>query len=280
MLRRPSQDEQPHQAIVAAYANLQHRLQIDVIIWVPNEGMGTSKEGAAGELKVAASYIGPADEAPTGDVAVTLGDFMGDGTLQIISAADAAAGTGAGRIRLAAYRYASDGTTHTLKRVGTSYALDVANGRSTSLALASADFVGRGHEQFIMSYLVPQDAGADQMALAYFDPATLEQIGPPRAKTTIGPVAKNTYVDMATGLFKFDPKATPVPSDPFFRRQTGDRSYLARCAGDGPRPAGARWRSTGHPGRPGGTAFVGPIAGCHHGAGPLGGRGELHRFQE
>lgn len=219
LLRRPSQDEQPHQAIVAAYANLQHRLQIDVIIWVPKEGTGTSKEGAAGELKVAASYIGPADEAPTGDVAVTLGDFMGDGTLQIISAADAAAGTGAGRIRLAAYRYASDGTTHTLKRVGTSYALDVPNGRSTSLALASADFVGRGHEQFIMSYLVPQDAGADQMALAYFDPATLEKIGPPRAKTTIGPVAKNTYVDMATGLFQFDPKATAVPRDPFFRRQ-------------------------------------------------------------
>lgn len=219
LLRRPSQDEQPHQAIVAAYANLQHRLQIDVIIWVPTAGVDPAKDGADGELKVAASYIGPADEAPTGDVAVTLGDYMNDGTLQIISAADAAAGPGPGRVRLAAYRFASDGNKHSLERVGASYAYEVAAGRSASLALASADFIGRGHEQFILSYLVAQDAGTDQMALAYFDPAKLEQIGPPKAKTVIGPTARNSYADIATGLFQFDPKAAASPSDPFFRRQ-------------------------------------------------------------
>lgn len=212
LLRRPSQDEQPRQAIVAAYANLQHRLQIDVIIWVP-------KEGAEGELKVAASYVGPADEAPTGDVAVTIGDYMNDGTLQIISAADAAAGTGAGRVRLAAYRYASDGSTHTVQRVGASFAYEIPTGRATSLALASADFVGRGHEQFIMSYRVAKDADTDQLAVAYFDPAKLEQIGLPKAKTLIGPLARDTYADIATGLFQFDPRAASPTRDPFFRRQ-------------------------------------------------------------
>ncbi|MEG0183397.1 MAG: hypothetical protein RR704_08085 [Stenotrophomonas sp.] len=218
LVRRPSQDEQPRQAVVAAYANLQNRLQIDVIIWVPEAGQ-PPKAGAQGRLEVAASYVGPADEAPTGDVAVALGDFMNDGTLQIISAADATASPGPGRVRLAAYRYASDGGTHTLQRVGSAYAYDIAEGRPSSLALAAADFTGRGHEQFIMSYLVPRDASTQQMALVYFDPATLDRIGPAKDKAVVGPVAANTYADIATGLFKFDPKATASVRDPFFRRQ-------------------------------------------------------------
>lgn len=213
ILRRPNQDEQPQQMIVAAYANLQQRLQVDVILWTPGAG-------SQGGLEVAASYVGPADEAPTGDVAVTLGDYMNDGTLQIVTAADASAGAGAGRIRLAAYRYASDGSKHTLQRVGASYAYDVPSGRPSSIGLASADFVGRGHEQFIVSYLAKRDAGADQMlSLVYFDPAKLEQIGPPRAKSLVGPVAGNSYADLATGLFQFDPRTATPASDPFFRRQ-------------------------------------------------------------
>lgn len=216
MTRRPAQDKRPHQEIVAAYANLDNRLQIDVITW----DAAASPDPSKGELRIAASYIGPPDEAPTGDVAVTLGDYMNDGSLQIISAADASAAGGPGSVRLAAYRYTSDGTKQALERIGTSYTFDVASGRPTSLALASADFTGRGHEQFIMSYLAPQDANANQMAFAFFDPAKLEQIGPPRAKEAIGPIAKDSYADIAAGLFRFDPKAVlPPPSDPFFHRE-------------------------------------------------------------
>lgn len=215
--RRPGQDERPHQAIVAAYANLDQRLEIDVIEWVPQDKI----DPAQGELRVTASYIGPVDESPAGDVAVTLGDYMNDGSLQIISAIDVSGGAGAGRVRLAAYRYISDGDKRSLERVGPSSAFDVPSGRPTSLALASADFVGRDHDQFILSYLAPGNgAGASQLAFAYFDPPNLEQIGQPKAKYAIEPVAVGSYADMAPGLFHFDPNSIAQGAvDPFFRRQ-------------------------------------------------------------
>jgi hypothetical protein len=215
--RRPGEDEKLHQAIVAAYANVDQRLEIDVIEWIPKDKADPSQ----GELRVTASYIGPADEVPAGDVAVTLGDYMNDGTLQIISAADVSGGPGPGGVRLAAYRYLSDGDKRILERVGPSYVFDVPSGRPTSLALASADFVGRGHEQFIMSYLAPgKDANSSQLAFAYFDPAKLEHIGPSKAKYAIEPVARDSYADIAAGLFRFDPNSVAPPLiDPFFRRQ-------------------------------------------------------------
>ncbi len=222
--RRPGEDEQPHQQIVAAHTNLDQRLEIDVIDWI-----GDKSDPTRGELKVAASYVGPDDERPSGDVAVSLGDFNNDNTLQIVTATDVSGGPGPGRIRLATYTY--DAAKKALTRRGSSYPLDVPGGRPTSIVLASADFAGRGYEQIILGYIAPTgDGSKSQLTLSYFDPSDPSQVGPPKASRVMGAVAPNSYADIAPGLFRFDPQQAGVgTADPFFRRQLA----VASAAPDG-----------------------------------------------
>lgn len=223
--RRPAQDEQPHQQMVTAYTNLDQRLEVDVIDWIPSDKADLSR----GELKVTASYIGPDDERPSGDVAVSVGDYNNDGTLQIVTATDVSGGPGPGRIRLVTYAY--DAVKKALTPRGSSYPLDVPGGRPTSIVLASADFAGRGYEQIILGYVAPTaDGSKSQLTLSYFDPSGPSQVGPPKASHTMGAVAPGSYADIAPGLFWFDPQQAPVGSaDPFFRRQLA----VASAAPDG-----------------------------------------------
>jgi hypothetical protein len=260
--RRPGKDQQPHQQIVAAYTNLDQRLEVDIIDWTLPDGTGPSR----GELKLSASYVGPDDEKPSGDVAVSLGDFKNDGTLQIITATDVSGRAGSGRIRLALYTY--DPAAKVLTRSGSSYPLDIPQGTPTSVVLAAADFAGRGYEQPVLGYVTPAGGGSQsQFTLHYFDPGA-SQIGPPKASRTVAAVAPGSYVDIAPGLFRFNPKEAPAgAADPFFRRQLAmayaapDGSAFAGIAaieGESPDFHMGRPARFSLPGRPIATNGIGP----------------------
>ena len=201
MSPRPGTDELPHQNIVAAYANLDQVLEIDVVGW------DSPGPGVPGTLELTASYVGPDNEKVSGDVAVTLGDFNNDGILEILTASDISrSAEGPGEILLAVFSYEPE-AGKLVKR--SQYTVKTAS-PPRSLTLASGDFRMQGSDQVILGFApTAQRDVKPTLQLQYFELKRDLEIVPPLLTQQLTDIATGSFFSVAPGLFWFDPKASP-----------------------------------------------------------------------
>ena len=197
MNKSASSDDVRYMQVVVARPDLNAALRVEVVGYTPGEN------GALGTLGSLGAWTDSSGRKVTGDVALALGDYDDDRSLEILVAADTSTGaTGPGRVSLTVFDYDADNAA--LKVAST---LDVTTSAPPrSLALAAGDFGSIGFDQAMLGYY-PATA-APKIRLGYFQLGNKLKLDPPQieADLTAAP-APGSFFEMRPGLFNFDPKA-------------------------------------------------------------------------
>ncbi len=205
--RTAGTDQLVHMDIATAHRNLSGKLTVSIVGYDPSAG-------PAGQLVQRASWTDTSATVVTGDVALAVGDYNGDSSLDILVWADTSTGASdaPGRIDMASFAY--DATNRSLRHVGT-LPIDTA-GKPASIVASAGDFATIGTDQAMMAYCLA--SGQSPIKLSYFQlNADLQPAPPQITKELAATPAPTSYFEIDAGLFAFDPSLTsPTAGSPGF----------------------------------------------------------------
>lgn len=198
-----------HMDIVTAHRNFNQTLTVSMIGYDPAINQTEQK------LSLRDSWTDDSGRNITGDVAVAVGDYNGDGELDVLVWADTSTGlsTGtSGRIDMLSFAY--DSTTQQLDYKGT-YLIETA-GIPESIVSAAGDFATLGTDQAMMAYYLTN--GSHPIHLSYFQLNNALEPNTALLQSDLeGSPAPDSYFDISAGLFAFDPSLTsPASGSPGF----------------------------------------------------------------
>ena len=206
--RTAGTDQLLHMDVATAHRNLQGMLTVSVIGYDP-------AKDAIGQLALRDSWTDDSGRKVTGDVAVAVGDYNGDSTLDILVWADTSTGTSvssSGRIDMVSFSY--DAAEKALTHIDT---IEIQTaGKPASIVAAAGDFATIGTDQAMMAYYLSKDASP--IHLSYFQ--LNEKLEPAQAqiqRDMAGKPAATSYFEIKPGLFAFDPsQSSPSNGSPGF----------------------------------------------------------------
>ncbi|MDJ0629688.1 MAG: hypothetical protein QNJ44_15630 [Rhodobacter sp.] len=197
-------DQFLHMDIATAHRDFAGNLTVSIVGYDPKTDTSEQK------LSLRDSWTDDSGRQVSGDVALAVGDFNGDSTLDLIAWADTSTGTVSqqqGRIDMASFTY--DPKERELTHVKTIEVPTV--GKPASMTAASGDFATLGTDQAMLAYYPAYDqaSGNRPIQLLYFQlNDKVEPAQPQLAQALTGKPTGSSYFDIRAGLFNFDPSQT------------------------------------------------------------------------
>lgn len=207
--RSAATDQLLHMDVATAHRNLDGKLSVSVV------GYNPASASSEQSLSLRDSWTDDSGRSVTGDVALAVGDYNGDGALDILVWADTSTGTSrstTGRIDMVSFSY--DAAKKKLSYVDT---LEIQSaGKPVSIVSAAGDFATLGTDQAMMAYYLAN--GSNPIHVSYFQ--LNDKLQPAQAqieKDLSGKPASSSYFEIKPGLFAFDPSLTsPTTGAPGF----------------------------------------------------------------
>ena len=207
--RTAGTDQFLHMDIATAHRNLNGSLTVSMIGYDPASGSTPQA------LSLRDNWTDVSGRKVTGDVSLAVGDYNGDGELDLLVWADTSTGTissTSGRIDMLSFSY--DAAKRALTHVDT---IEITTaGIPKSIVSAAGDFATIGTDQAMMAYYLVKGPGP--IHLSYFQLNSKLEPAQAQVQTDLsGKPASTSYFDMQPGLFAFDPsKTSPSQGSPGF----------------------------------------------------------------